>query len=118
MQSVKRRVDGINTTMNECEDKIKSANRSGEHAQQKKRVSRATWHKIKRSLENMCGRFEEIYTSTTVDSRHKTVRNGAVLYGILLKLLFVHSLLVYNTIIRVAPTRASYIDGYHLAGSS
>ena len=60
IQSVKRRVNGINTTMNECEDKIKSANRSGECAQQKKRVSRATWHKIKRSLDSMCAKFEEI----------------------------------------------------------
>jgi hypothetical protein len=60
LESVKRRVDSIYTTMEECKDKIEATNRSGERAQGKTRVSHAVCRKIQMSLDSMCTKFENL----------------------------------------------------------
>lgn len=60
MESVKRSIDDINTTMEECEDKIKSASESGERAKSKSRVSKAICKNINISLDGMCTKFEQL----------------------------------------------------------
>ena len=60
LESVKRRVDRINTTMKKFEDKIEATNRSGEGVQGRKRVSRAVCRKIQMSLDTMCTKFENL----------------------------------------------------------
>ena len=60
LESVKRRVYDINTTMEECKDKVRSSSRSGERAKRKKRVSQSVCFKIKKSLDSMCTKFEEL----------------------------------------------------------
>ena len=60
LESVKRRVDRINTTMKKCEDKIEATNRSGERVQGRKRVSRAVCRNIQMSLDTMCTKFENL----------------------------------------------------------
>ena len=57
---LERMNDGLNTTMEECEDKIKSANSSGERAQRRSRVSNAVRIKIETSLDTMCTKFERV----------------------------------------------------------
>ena len=59
-ENVKRRVDSINTTMEECEDMIEATTRSGERVQGRKRVSRAVCIKIQKSLDTMCTKFENL----------------------------------------------------------
>ena len=60
LESVKRRVGSINTTMEECKDKIEATNRSGERAQGKTRVSHAVCKNIQMSLDSMCTKFENL----------------------------------------------------------
>ena len=59
-ENVKRRVDSINTTMEECEDTIEATNRSGERVQGRERVSCAVCIKIQMSLDTMCTKFENL----------------------------------------------------------
>ena len=58
LESVKRRVSAVSTTMDECEESISGVNQSGERAAKRGTVTFAIRRKIESSLDSMYSQFE------------------------------------------------------------
>ena len=63
LERVKRQVSEIETTMQECEEYITSANKSGQRAANSQTVSAASRRRINLSLDHMCSEFEEMISN-------------------------------------------------------